>query len=187
MKMNMKVKNQDISDAVISHFDKKLQRLEKFLGREVEADVFCSKEKDRHRVELTIHVGGSSLRSEDYAGDLYSALDLASERMERQIEKYKTRMEQRKRDRESIRKATPERLPEFTIPINPDSDEIDDDLPQIVRSKQFALKPIDPEEACLQMDLLGHSFYVFLNAETDLVSVVYKRKDGNYGLIEPSV
>lgn len=184
MKMTIKSKNVQISEAVEQHFEKKLQRLEKYFGRDLEATINCSKEKGQDRVEITLHAGGGiDLRAEDQAGDLYSALDLVSERLERQIEKYKTRLEQRRRDRESIRKAPAEMLPEeFAPQIEAESEE-----PRIVRSKRFALKPIDPEEACLQMELLGHSFFVFLNAETDAVNVVYRRKDGNYGWIEPEI
>ena len=184
MNLHFKSKQVPITDAVEQHFGKKLQRLSKQLGRDAEAFISCTRQKGQDKLEITLKAPGLEIRAEDQAGDLYAALDLVCDRLERQIAKYKTRIIDNKRNqRESIRKS-PELLP---VEFAPEDIEVEDDeqAPRIVRSKRFPLKPLDAEEACLQMELLGHSFYVFLNAETEQVNVVYKRKDGEYGLIEP--
>ena len=188
MIINIKARNITISEAVEKHFNRKLTRMEKLIGRDVEANVNCSRLKGQDRVEVTLLGSGIEMRAEDAAGDLYSALDLVCERLERQVERYKTKYEQRRRKRESIRRGDAEVIiPEglVTEAITDSTSDEEEDSPHIVRSKRFALKPLDPEEACMQMELLGHSFFVFLNTETEAVNVVYKRKDGDYGLIEP--
>ena len=188
MKIHMKAKGVTLTDKIESHFERKLLRMERFLGRDVEAYVNCVREKGQDRVEVTLHGAGIEMRAEEAATDLYIALDIVCDRLERQVEKYKTRLEQRRRSRESIRKGAREFVqpyPTAETSIDIDDDEDPDENPQIVRSKRFPFKPLDPEEACMQMELLGHAFFVFLNAETEEVNVVYKRKDGNYGLIEP--
>jgi putative sigma-54 modulation protein len=182
MILHFKSKNITISDAVELHFAKKLKRMEKYLGREAEAIISCVREKGQDRLEITLMAKGLEIRAEDTAADLYSALDLVCDRLERQIERFKTRMEQKKNQRESIRHGAMI-MPQYAIDHS-DIDETNDE-PRIVRSKQVALQPLDPEEACMQMELLGHSFFVFLNAHSEVVNVVYRRKDGNYGLIEP--
>ena len=185
--MNLQItsKQTQITEAVETHFARKLQRLEKYFGQECDILVICKKEKGQDRVELTLRSGTVVLRAEDQAGDLYSALDLVSERLERQIEKYKTRLDAKKRDRESIRRMPAPASPEEIEALAEEAARTD--LPRIVRSKTFALKPIDTEEACEQMEMLGHNFFVFLNADTDTINVVYRRNDGNYGLIEPEL
>ncbi|MCL2497762.1 MAG: ribosome-associated translation inhibitor RaiA [Symbiobacteriaceae bacterium] len=181
MKLTIKSRQFTITEDIEQHFQRKLQRLDKYFNREVEAFVNCSREKGQERVEITLVGAGIDMRAEDRAGDLYSALDLTTERLVRQIERYKTRLEQRRQNRESIRKAVPAPLPEVEEVVT----EVEE--ARIVRSKRFALTPMDPEEACLQMELLGHSFFVFLNVDTGAVNVVYRRNDGNYGLIEPEI
>ena len=185
MKLQFIAKNVTISDAVEQHFTRKLQRMERHLGRDTVAYITCSRIKSMDRVEITLQGAGIEIRAEDEAGDMYSALDLVCERLERQVEKYKTRFEQKRRQRESIRKATPERLPDLAVPAGDDAAADSAEQPHLVRSKHFALKPLDPEEACMQMELIGHTFFVFINDSTNSVNVVYKRNDGNYGLIEP--
>jgi len=185
MKLHFKAKQVQISEAVEQQFARKLERMEKHLGRDVEAYINCSRNRNQDRVEVTLYGAGVEMRAEDSAGDLYSALDLVCERLERQVERFKTRLELRRHARESIRKAPAEMLPEVALPLVRDGNAPAEGQPRIVRSKKFALKPLDPEEACMHMELLGHSFFVFLNAESEAVNVVYRRHDGDYGLIEP--
>ena len=181
MKTYMKTKNMPNSAGLEEHFAKKLQRLEKHVGRDVDAYINCTREKGLDRIEITLVGAGINLRAEDKGDDLYSALDTVIERLERQIERFKTRFEQKRTNRTSIRKAESGILPLEVVPQTVESN----DEPHIVRNKRFQLNPMDPEEACMQMELLGHNFFVFLNAHTEVINVVYRRNDGNYGLIEP--
>ncbi|MCC2231892.1 ribosome-associated translation inhibitor RaiA [Hominifimenecus microfluidus] len=151
----------------------KLGKLEKYFKPETEAHVTMSVEKDRQKIEVTIPVKGSIIRAEQVSTDMYTSIDLVQETIERQLKKYKSRLTDRAQSADAFTK-------EYVEEPVEEEDEIN-----IVRTKHFALKPMDAEEACLQMEMLGHSFYVFRNAHTDQVSVVYKRKGNTYGLIEP--
>ncbi|MFW5630285.1 MAG: ribosome hibernation-promoting factor, HPF/YfiA family, partial [Acetivibrio ethanolgignens] len=135
--------------------------------------VTLSVEKDRQKIEITIPMKGNIVRAEQVSSDMYVSIDLVEEIIERQLRKYKNKLVEQKQSAVSFSK-------NFIEESVPDDDEI-----KITRSKKFAMKPMDPEEACIQMELLGHSFYVFRNADTDEVNVVYKRKGNTYGLIEP--
>ncbi|MFW5632479.1 MAG: ribosome hibernation-promoting factor, HPF/YfiA family, partial [Acetivibrio ethanolgignens] len=127
----------------------------------------------RQKIEITIPMKGNIVRAEQVSSDMYVSIDLVEEIIERQLRKYKNKLVEQKQSAVSFSK-------NFIEESVPDDDEI-----KITRSKKFAMKPMDPEEACIQMELLGHSFYVFRNADTDEVNVVYKRKGNTYGLIEP--
>lgn len=161
----------DISAGMRSYTEKKLQKLDKFFDEAADAQVTLSVEKDRQTAELTIYFGGFVFRAEDTTDDMYASIDRAIDLIERQIRKNKTRLE--KKLRGGAFDAPAERMSEA------EEQEI-----RIVKSKKHALKPMSPEEAVLQMNLLGHEFFVFHNDETDKIDIVYKRKDGNYGLIE---
>jgi putative sigma-54 modulation protein len=130
-------------------------------------------EKERHTVEVTATVDGLILRGEESSPDMYASIDLVSDKLEKQIDRYKTRISRRLRSNGFKNGAA--------IPASTEEDE----GPRIVRSKRFLMKPMPIEEAVLQMNLLNHDFFAFLNAETERFAVVYKRKDGHYGLIEP--
>ncbi len=164
MKINLKGRNIEITHALRDYVEKRLGKLNRFIDVMDEVQVTLLVEKDRHRVEVTIPLNGLILRGEEETGDMYSSVDLVSEKLEKQIDK--------KLKNQSIKDLVTKA-------------EDDQDKPQIVRTKRFAFKPMPVEEAILQMNLLGHSFFVFSNGETEEVNVVYKRKDGNYGLIEP--
>lgn len=123
---------------------------------------------------MTIPVKGNTIRAEESSSDMYVSIDLVEEIIERQIRRYRKKLIDKKQAAISFSQAFIE-----------EEDEVQDDEIQIVKTKKFAIKPAIPEEACLQMEMLGHNFYVFLNADTDQVNVVYKRKNGTYGLIEP--
>ncbi len=161
----------DISAGMRSYAEKKLIKLDKFFDDAAEAQLTLSVEKDRQTAELTIFYGAFVYRAEDTTEDMYASIDRAIDLIERQIRKNKTRLEKQLRtgafDAQGDMSAEPEEK-EF----------------KIVRSKKHALKPMSPEEAILQMNLLRHEFFVFHNDETDKIDIVYKRKDGNYGLIE---
>ena len=134
-----------------------------------------SAQKDIQKIEVTIPVKGNTIRAEESSTDMYVSIDLVEEIIERQIRRYRKKLIDKKQAALSFSQNFIEEEEEV-----PYDDEI-----QIVKTKKFAVKPVNPEEACLQMEMLGHNFYVFLNSETDQVNVVYKRKNGTYGLIEP--
>ena len=169
MKVIVTGKNINITDALRDTAVKKLSKLDKYFNPEVEAQATMSVQKNRHIFEVTIPFNGVILRD-----DMYISIDRVVDKLERQIDKHKTRLARKLRE-DSVR-----------IPVmTPKEEEEEEKYPQIVKTKRFAIKPMPADEAVLQMDLLGHSFFVFLNAETEEVNVVYKRKDGRYGLIEP--
>ena len=173
MRITISGKNIDVTQGLKDAVYEKLGKLEKYFTPETEAIVTLSVEKNRQKIEVTVPVKGSVIRAEQVSDDMYVSIDLVQEIIERQMRKHKTRLVNRNRGGGNFQKAFIEMEVE-------DPDEV-----QIVRTKKFAMKPMDPEEACVQMELLGHNFLVFRNADTDDVSVVYKRKGNTYGLIEP--
>lgn len=160
-----------LREAVLS----KMSKLEKYFTKENEAQITLVVEKQRQIIEVTIPTKGGTIRAEEEADSMYAALDLVIDVLERQLLKHKTKLADRHKNHGTFH---PDFYEEF--------EEDDAEGIQIVRSKQIPVKPMDAEEACLEMDLLGHDFFVFRNSETDEVNVVYKRKGGAYGLIEPS-
>ena len=166
-------KNIDVTEGLKEAIYEKIGKLERYFTPETEVHVTLSVEKERQKIEITIPMKGNIVRAEQVSNDMYVSIDLVEEIIERQLRKYKNKLVDQQQTAASLSKAFVE-------------EEIhDDDEIKIIRSKRFAMKPMDPEEACIQMDLLGHNFYVFRNAETDEVNVVYKRKGNTFGLIEP--
>ncbi len=166
-------KNIDVTPGLRSAVEDKIGKLEKYFTPETEVHVTLSVEKDRQKIEVTIPVKGNIIRSEQVSNDMYVSIDLVEEIIERQLKKYKNKLVDKHQSNNFFKQEYIEK--EFT-----DEDEV-----QIIRTKKFDIKPMYPEDACVQMELLGHNFFVFCNAETDQVNVVYKRKGGTYGLIEP--
>lgn len=175
MKIKITGKNMDITDALREITFKKIGRLDKYFQGDVDTNVTFSVEKNRQIIEVTINLPGTILRAEEYSDDMYTSIDKAVDVLERQIRKYKTKLQKRYKNGETIRFENIEPMPKPKK----------EDVPKLVKVKKFAMKPMNVEEAILQMELLRHNFFVFMNGETDEVNVVYKRKDGNYGLIEP--
>ena len=175
MKFIIVGKNIEVTEGLRAAVEDKIGKLEKYFTAETEAHVTLSVEKDRQKIEVTIPVKGNIIRSEQVSSDMYVSIDLVEEIIERQLKKYKNKLIDKKQSSPYFRQ-------EFI-----EKDYMDDEEVQILRSKKFDIKPMYPEDACVQMELLGHSFYVFCNAETDQVNVVYKRKGNSYGLIEPEV
>ncbi len=169
-------KNIEVTPALDMAIKDKLSKLDKFFSPETEVHVTLSVEKDRHKMEVTIPVRGTIIRSEQSSNDMYVSLDLVEEVIERQLKKYKNKIIDKHQAAEETFKR------EFL-----DRDYQDEEDIHIVRTKQFDMKPMYPEDACVQMELLGHNFYVFCNAETEQLNVVYKRKANTYGLIEPDL
>ncbi len=174
MKFVITGKNMEVSAALDQAVRDKLGRLDRFFSPDTEVHVTMSVIRDRHRIEVTIPVKGGVIRSEQESNDMYVALDLVEEVIERQLKKYKNKI---------VDKHHTGSFKEEYI----EKDYMDDEDIRIVRTKQFDMKPMYPEDACVQMELLGHNFYMFMNAETNQINVVYRRKGGTYGLIEPEI
>ena len=166
-------RNIDVTEGLRNAVQEKIGKLEKYFTADTEVLVTLSVEKERQKIEVTIPVKGNIIRSEQVSSDMYVSIDLVEEIIERQLKKYKNKIVDKQQARDSF-------SPEYI-----DKDYEEDDSIKIIRTKKFGIKPMDPEEACVQMELLGHNFYVFSNSETDEVNVVYKRKGNTYGLIEP--
>ena len=174
MKFIISGRNIDITDGLRTAVEDKLGKLERYFTADTEIIVTLSVEKERQKIEVTIPVKGNIIRSEQVSNDMYVSIDLVEEIIERQLRKYKTKIINKKQNVETFQ-------PEFI-----EKDYVDDTNEiKIIRTKKFGFKPMYPEDACVQMELLGHNFFVFLNAETEEVNVVYKRKGNTYGLIEP--
>ena len=168
-------KNIEVTPGLRSAVEDKIGKLEKYFSEDTEVHVTLSVEKDRQKIEVTIPVKGSIILSEQVSNDMYVSIDLVEEIIERQLKKYKNKLTTQKQSANYFKK-------EFL-----EKDYMDEEEIKIIRSKKFDIKPMYPEDACIQMELLGHNFFVFCNAETDQVNVVYKRKGNTYGLIEPEV
>ncbi|MBT1278259.1 ribosome-associated translation inhibitor RaiA [Thermoanaerobacter sp. CM-CNRG TB177] len=163
-----------LRDAVI----KNVSKLSKYFPEDTEVRTVLSVQKNNHIAEITIPFKGIIFRAEEVSDDMYVSIDRVVDKIEKQILKHKAKLKNRFGANESIR---------FEIPLvyEEAKGEEEEGSFEIVKTKRFPIKPMSPEEAILQMNLLGHNFFVFTNADTDTINVVYKRKDGKYGLIEP--
>lgn len=173
MRYTISGKNIDVTEGLREAIYEKIGKLERYFTDDTEVHVTFSVEKERQKIEVTIPMKGNIIRAEQESTDMYVSIDLVEEIIERQLRRYKNKIVEKKQSGSGLNQA----FIEEEIP--------DDEQIEIIRSKRFAVKPMDAEEACVQMELLGHDFYVFRNAETDEVNVVYKRKKNSYGLIEP--
>jgi|SRR5690554_3966040 len=173
MRISTRGKNIDLTAALKEHVSKRIGKIDKYFEDDTEAQVTLSVVKDTHVVEAMLRLsGGMLIRAEEKSPDMYASIDMVVEKLERQIRKYKTRINRKAR--------------QLDIPAE-GRDGAGEDEPRIVKTKRFAIKPMSPDEAVLQMNLLGHDFFMFTNAETNEANVVYRRNDGNFGLIEPEV
>ena len=180
MKFNIRGQNLQVTEALKEYIEKKLSKLEKYFESPVESDVHVtlSVVKNIQTIEVTIPLSGVMLRAEERNSDMYASIDLVVDKLERQIRKHKTKVNRKirlaggKRDLFKVEYSN-------TIGIHEDEDTF-----EVFRTKNFTLKPMDVEEAILQMNLIGHNFFVFQNMDTNQVNVVYMRNDGRYGLIE---
>ena len=176
MRISITGKNLEISDYLSELVNKKVGKLERYFPQDTEVFVTLSVEKNRHIVEVTIPYEGGVIRGEEITGDMYASIDNVLDKLEKQIIRHRTRLEK------CLRVGA---VREIETRFGAELDEADEEGPKIVRVKRFAIKPMSEEEAMLQIEMVGHSFYVFLNSDTNRMNVLYKRKDGNYGLIEP--
>ncbi len=174
MKITITGRNIELTDGLKAAVEERLSKLDKFFSKETVANVTLSVEKDRQKVEVTIPVKGHIIRSEQVSSDMYVSIELVEEVIERQLKKYRHKLVDKKQA------GTADFSEAFAEHESDEEEEI-----RIIRSKRFGVKPMYPEDACVEMELLGHNFFVFRSAESDEVNVVYKRKDGTYGMIEP--
>ena len=176
MKFTFTEKKMDSSEDLRAYAEKKIGKLDRFFKNEAEAFVTFSLERGRFRAEITIHNNGTYYRASELTQDMYASVDSGVAAIERQIRRNKTRLEKRLREGALEREVVPAYVSA--------EDTGDDEDFKIVRSKRFSIKPMSAEEAILQMNLLGHEFFVFRNMDAeDAIAVVYKRKQGGYGLI----
>ena len=176
MRFNIVGRNIEVTEGLRAAIEEKLGKLEKYFRPDTQINVTLSVEKGNQKIEVTIPMKGSIIRSEQESTDMYVSIDLVEEIIERQLRQYKTKLTASYKGAVSISDFAESYIEEdFEEP-----EEI-----RIERTKRFAVKPMDPEEACMQMELLGHTFFVFRNADSEEINVVYKRKNGTYGLIEP--
>ena len=173
MKFTISGKNIDVTEGLKAAVRDKLGKLERYFTPDTEVIVTMSVEKERQKIEVTIPVKGNIIRSEQVSNDMYVSIDLVEEVIERQLRKYKEKIVAKQQDGGNFKK-------EFLEKESEPLDEV-----RIIRTKRFDMKPMYPEDACIQMELLGHNFFVFCNAENEEVNVVYKRKGNTYGLIVP--
>lgn len=180
---NVRGENIEVTAAIRSYVEKRLNKLEKYFTNTAEsiAHVNLKVYSDKTaKVEVTIPLPYLTLRAEETSPDLYASVDLVTDKLERQIRKFKTKINRKSREK-SFRNFN------LTVPQADEKDDKKEEKLDIVRTKQVSLKPMDSEEAVLQMDMLGHNFFIFEDAETNGTSIVYKRRDGRYGLIETDV
>lgn len=171
MRVTISGKGMEVSDYLKDLATKKVSKLRRYFDENTEAQITMSIQKSRHIVEVTIPFDGVVLRGEESSGDMYASVDGVVKKLEKQIHKHRTALKKRLRDDAFSKKY--------------DTFEIDEKSPAIVRTKRFVVKPMDIEEAKMQMELLGHQFFVFRNAKTNEINVLYQRHDGDLGLIEP--
>jgi len=176
MKYNISGKNIELTAALQNAVEENIVKLDKYFNDNVIAQVTLSVEKLSHIIEITIPFNGSVLRAEVEGKNMYNIMDDAVAVIEKQVNKYKNKL----RDRHRTGAGN-----QFTSSFLEEEDENHEDGIKIDKTKQFAIKPMSAEEAVLQMELVGHNFFVYFDSESEDVNVVYKRKNGTYGLIEP--
>ncbi|MBM3469849.1 MAG: ribosome-associated translation inhibitor RaiA [Armatimonadetes bacterium] len=187
MPVRVQGKHIAVTGALRAYAKQKLSKLPRYFDRIQDAQVVLSVTRDSARgraqgVEVTVWCDGMVLRAEETSEDMYTSLDRAVDKLERQIEKYRSRIIEKRRLDESRRRRRAQQSAEAVLQARGAAAP---SQPQIVRVKRFAMKPMTPDEAVLQMELLGHVFFVFRHAGTQDINVLYKRRDGDYGLIEP--
>jgi len=181
MQLSVTFRHMEPSDALKDYAREKVSRVEKYLDSAMEAIVVLSVEKFRHTADVTIISNGLNIKGQEQTEDMYSAIDMVTDKLERQAKRYREKQKKRKPNKRTQNK-------EETLEAAPsDQDDDFEDAPQVIRTEQVFAKPMDLDEAVMQLNLSQDKFLVFTNAETGILNVLYYRQDGNYGLIEPIV
>ena len=193
MQLQVSGRNLDVTEPIREYAERKLARIERHLTEDTRVDLELAIERNRsisanQYAELTVWTRGPVLRAHESAEDMYAAIDLAVDKLDRQVRRYRERQRHWRPHHQA-------RDIEALLPLSDDDEaaaaaiangvEGSLPIPTIVKTKRFNMKPMHPDEAALQLELVGHEFYVFLNAESDAVAVIYRRRDGNLGVIEP--
>ncbi|OXM86351.1 ribosome hibernation-promoting factor, HPF/YfiA family [Paenibacillus rigui] len=180
MKFNIRGQHIEVTEALKDYVEKKLSKLERYFENPPTSEVYVTLSviKGLQAIEVTIPLTGVLLRAEEKSPDMYASIDVVVDKLERQIRKHKTKVNRKIREEGGMRDI---------LKVDTAASLEDEDFYELVRTKRFTLKPMDVDEAILQMNMVGHTFFVFSNMETEQVNVVYKRNDGKYGLIEPAV
>ena len=177
MKLSVRGKSMDVTPALQQYVEKHTDKIQRYFDKEIVLHVLLSVTKNTQKAEATMQVDGIFIRAVEKSADMYRSIDVVFDKLERQIHKYKTRLAKRFKGRQVLND-------KFLTPHTPAGNEAESESFEVVRHKSFDMKPMSTEEAILQMSLLDHDFFVFKNEETDLISVIYKRDDGKYGIIE---
>jgi len=175
MKVIITCKNFNASDRLKETIETKFKKLGKYFSDDIVANVTLSMEKGRQKVEATINAKGTIFRAEETTNDAYAGVDKIIDKLSSQMSRFKTKLQRKYKDHK-----------EFIFSAVPDAEEPEPEPMRVVRKKKFDLLPMTVDEAIMQMELVEHSFFVFLNMETDSINVVYKRKDNDYGVLEPT-
>lgn len=171
-------RHMDASDALKSYVEEKLSRVQKYIDEPINAQAFLTVEKIRHIADITITAKGITIKASEETNDMYAAVDAVLDKIERQLRRYKEKIKEHKPANETEERKVRKSIVEAeSIGLKPE--------PVIIKSKTFSIKPMSVEEAVMQMDLLHKDFLVFTDSVTEDINVIYRRKDGNYGLIEP--
>jgi putative sigma-54 modulation protein len=178
-------KNLEVTQSLRDYAELKLRKLVRFFDHVQEARVTQSITRNQHTLEVTLIIDGTLIRAEERSPDMYTSIDLVVDKLERSLARVKERHLSNTRESLDGQKPAERVALEDGFNLPEPEDGAEEEGPMIVRTKRFAIKPMDPEEAALEMELIGHDFYVFRNAENNTVNVIYRRRDGNYGLIEP--
>ncbi|WP_227935594.1 ribosome hibernation-promoting factor, HPF/YfiA family [Alkalihalobacillus deserti] len=183
MRFNIRGENLQVTDAIRKYIIKKVEKLDKYFDDSIHAEVQVKlKVYERNtKVEITIPLKTLLLRAEEQHENMYATIDLIIDKLERQVRKYKTKVNRKPRQEKAVRKNTANAI----MIMEPEAETLaEENTDHIVRTKRFYLKPMDAEEAILQMNMLGHQFFVYTEAETSLTNIVYQRNDGKYAVIE---
>ena len=179
MKYTILGRNMEVTEGLREYIEKKFSKLDHYFSSDTEVNVTLSKQRGEEKVEVTIPLRGTTIHAEESTNDMYQTIDILKDVVERQLRRNRKKIIDRKQSKQSFSDVLIEDLMSEEPEENVEEEEI-----RIVRSKRFEMKPMTPEEACFQMEMSGHAFYMFRNAEDEQIAVVYKRKDGDYGLIE---
>ena len=178
MKYTILGRNMEVTDGLREYIEKKFSKLDHYFSSTTEVNITLSKQRGEEKVEVTIPLRGTTIHAEESTSDMYQTIDILKDVVERQLRRNRKKIIDRKQNKQSFSDVLIEDL------MGEEPEESEEEEIRIVRSKRFEMKPMTPEEACFQMEMSGHTFYMFRNAEDEQIAVVYKRKDGDYGLIE---